>query len=114
MSGMFQGATAFNQKLGAWNVSSVRDMRYMFAGALAFDQDISSWNISSARYMENMFTALSTANYDALLIGWSQKEVPPSVFFSVGSSQYSSGAKSAKDFLMNMLGWNIIDGGPNY
>ena len=37
--GMFQGAAAFNQPIGAWNVSKWTNMNYMFKGAKAFKQE---------------------------------------------------------------------------
>ena len=36
MSGMFSGAAAFNQPLGAWRVAQGTDTDRMFAGARAF------------------------------------------------------------------------------
>ena len=49
---MLNGATAFNQNLGAWDVSSAEDMRNMFSN----------------------ITSLSRENYDSLLDGWSTLE----------------------------------------
>ena len=45
MYGMFEGAVAFNQDIGQWNVSQVTDMSGMFNGASAFNQDIGTWPI---------------------------------------------------------------------
>ena len=42
MSGMFQGAKAFNAPLDNWDVSSVTDMSRMFQGAKVFNQ---TWSI---------------------------------------------------------------------
>ena len=39
MGSMFYGATAFNQNLNSWNVSSVTDMYFMFSGAAAFNAE---------------------------------------------------------------------------
>ena len=47
---MFNGATAFNQDIGGWNVTgvtSVGGMNEMFAGATAFNQNIGGWNVSN-------------------------------------------------------------------
>jgi surface protein len=52
---MFQGATAFNQPIGSWNVSNVTDMGAMFAGASIFYQDLSGWNTSDVTYAEQIF-----------------------------------------------------------
>ena len=40
MSGMFKDASAFNQVIGAWDVSKVMDMQEMFEGASALEKRI--------------------------------------------------------------------------
>lgn len=49
---MFSGATAFNQDIGEWNVSTGTEFDYMFNGASAFNQSLSSWpsNATDAPY----------------------------------------------------------------
>ena len=117
MQGMFFSANAFNQPIGSWNVSNVQSMNLMFSRATAFDQNIGSWNVSNVTYMPDMFylSGLSTANYDALLIGWSTispNETPlkPNVSFSGGNSKYCNGA-SARASIINTYGWTITDAG---
>ena len=61
------------------------------------------------------FVVLSTANYDALLIGWatiSTNETPlkPNVPFSGGNSKYCNGA-SARASIISTYGWTITDAG---
>lgn len=46
MTGMFYGASAFNQLLVAWNVSLVTMMNGMFTRAVTFNQSIGSWNVA--------------------------------------------------------------------
>jgi len=113
MSSMFQSARAFNQDIGGWNVSSVMYMPNMFLGATAFNQDISAWNVSSVTTMENMFTfsALSTLNYDALLVGWSARNLQSNVLFSAGVTQYSSASQNSRNVLTGTFNWTVTDGG---
>jgi len=122
MGSMFSEASAFNQDLSAWDVSAVTDMGYMFSGASAFNQDLSAWDVSAvkatgtANYqkgMYNMFNGvtLSTANYDALLLGWSALSLQSDVTFSGGNSQYSATSQAARDTLTNDYNWTVTDGG---
>jgi surface protein len=124
MDSMFRNVSAFNQPIGSWNVANVTDMDQMLR-ATAFNQDISNWNIvkvSTANSFLNGSTALSTANYDALLIGWeatlqsahsggSGYTLTPSWHF--GSAKYTDGgaAATARASLISNFNWSITDGG---
>jgi len=131
MRQMFMGATAFNQDIGNWNVSKVYGMNGMFTDAVSFDQDLGAWDISSVTAsgspgsgpdMTTMFegASLSTANYDALLIGWStdtsgtpgdgDDDIPTGITFHGGNSQYCGG-ETSRDTLTGTHGWTIADGG---
>ncbi|MBV1881768.1 MAG: BspA family leucine-rich repeat surface protein [Pseudomonadales bacterium] len=136
MSSMFNDTSAFNQDLSNWDVSSVTDMSYMFLGSpfnqdlsnwdvssvttmrslfnlSAFNQDLSNWDVSAVTNMYQMFfgATLSTPNYDALLIGWSERTLQDSVSFSAGNSTYSSAVLSAREVLTNSFNWTVTDGG---
>jgi surface protein len=92
-------------------------MNGLFQNATSFNQNIGSWNVSNVNYMNNMFTntQLSTANYDALLIGWStissnENPLQPNVTFDGGNSKYCNGA-TARASIISTYGWTITDAG---
>jgi len=125
-TGMFENATAFNQPIGNWNMASATTVTRMLINADAFDQDLSNWDIDQISVFTNLMqnaTGLSTANYDATLIGWEatlQAAYPSGVGYSYlisinfGGSQYSSALMNvgeARYNLVNVFGWTITDGG---
>jgi surface protein len=115
MSSMFSGATAFNQNIGNWNVSNVTSMSAMFNGANSFNQNIAGWNISNIFSLSNFLAnaRLSRANYDALLVGWSEKGSPTNISASFGSSKYSNipATIAARSVFTSDKRWFITDGG---
>ena len=115
LSYMFQGNNKFNQDISKWNTANVTNMSNMFNGCSAFQQNLGSWNISNLTDATNMFIgkALSTANYDALLIGWAAQapNIKNGVPFHGGTSKYSDAAVDARNLLVNTYGWTITDGG---
>ncbi|GAB4527815.1 MAG: hypothetical protein Fur0018_13660 [Anaerolineales bacterium] len=112
MAGMFQSATSFNQDISGWNTGNVVDMINMFAGATSFDQDLSNWNVTSLTNASLMFNGvtLSTANYDALLIGWNAQALQSGVPFDGGGSTYCAGEAARTNMISSDL-WTISDGG---
>ena len=139
MTWLFYGADIFNQDIGGWTTSSLTNSQAVFDGALAFDQDISGWDMSGVSNISNMFNGatsfdqslaawditnitdmsglfngvtLSTANYNAILIGWEAQTEQSGVTFSAGNSKYSAGvAATARGVLVNTSTWDISDGG---
>ena len=116
MQSMFRSAIAFNQDIGGWNVSAVTNMGSMFQSASAFNQDLSSWDIGVLTNASNMFTSsgLTTANYDALLVGWAAQapNIQSGVTLSSVPCNYTiATAQAARDVLTGTYGWTIIDQG---
>jgi len=135
---MFRNARSFNQNLTSWNVSKVTNMSNMFlcdgipGGNVpsAFQGDISNWNLAGLNastsldnFMsgKNLTDRYSTANYDALLIGWNNNKLAAANGVAnwrtdlrphFGGARYTSGgaAATARAALVS-YGWTITDGG---
>lgn len=84
----------------------------------AFDDDIGYWNVSNMTGATDMFrdTSMSTANCDALLIGWtrwangqSNITLKSNVQLHLGTTSYTIGgdAEDAFNYLVGTLGWVI-------
>ena len=54
MSGMFSGATSFNQDISKWKFPNVTNMNNMFYYAKSFNQDISKWDLKG-KEKDNIF-----------------------------------------------------------
>ena len=116
LNGAFRGCTnlTVTSVVDSPDLSAVNNMSLMFFGATSANPDTSNWNVAAVTNMANMFNGvtLSTANYDALLIGWGAQTVQSGVSFHGGNSTYTGGgaAEDGRDSLLAQ-GWTIIDGG---
>ncbi|MDT0622607.1 BspA family leucine-rich repeat surface protein [Croceitalea vernalis] len=112
MSFMFVSASDFNQDIGVWATTSLTDASRMFSSANSFDQNLGGWDVSKVTDAQGMFEgiALSTANYDALLTGWSQQMLQNGVIFGGGDSVFCTAAID-KQSIIDIYAWVISDGG---
>jgi hypothetical protein len=65
-------AQTFNEPIGAWNVSSAKNMNSMFLGAVNFQQDISSWRTDNVKDMSSM---LSQTSFNGVIESWNVSRV---------------------------------------
>lgn len=111
----FYQANDFNEDLSNWDVSNVTNFAYCFEGCFDLDQSFASWDMTSATSVSRMFrsTTLSTANYDATLIGWASQSLNGGLSIDFGSATYTAGgaAEQARNKLISTYGWTIVDGG---
>jgi surface protein len=113
MSELFNQKEAFDQDISSWDVSSTTNMRGMFAGASSFDQDIGKWDVSQVEDFSSFLQGgkLSSPNYDALLLGWTELDLLPDLRFDAGGSRYTEAAAGARQSIIDTFGWTISDGG---
>ncbi|MEO1010207.1 MAG: BspA family leucine-rich repeat surface protein [Bacteroidota bacterium] len=110
---MFKDALLFDRSLDGWDFSGIQQMRSLFEGAASFNQNLAGWNIANARDMSAMFngTALSSLNYDLILLGWGQKPVLQSgVALGARSTSFCVSEKM-RQYLIDILDWIIEDAG---
>ena len=117
----FSGAIKFNQPLNSWNTVKVNSMGGTFTYAYEFNQSISNWKANIVTTFIDgtygfmggkTFNDYSSANYDALLIGWASRPVLANKSIDFGSIKYSSAALSARSVLTSSPNfWTIVDGG---
>jgi hypothetical protein len=108
-------SSAFNQPIGNWNLSNVTRIDSMFRSC-NFNQNISNWDINQITDFSNFMilsNGFSTANYDALLVGWEAQAPLTGKSVNFGNSKYTlaSAAATARASLIATYGWTITDGG---
>jgi len=115
MNAMFMKAYVFNQSVASFDTSACTNMSYMFYEARNFNQSVATFNIANITTAAAMFqsgNALSTANYDAILIAWAAQTSHTGVPFHAGTAKYSAGtAATARGVLTGTYTWTITDGG---
>lgn len=95
MSAAFQGTSAFNGDVSAWDVGSVTDLSYAFYGATVFNGDLSGWDTSAVTSMKSMFYDATAFNAD--ITGWDTASVTDMTYMFY----------RAKAFSRNLTGWNV-------
>jgi surface protein len=125
MYALFSQCVLFNADISSWDTSAVTDMTSMLRNCDTFDRNIGSWDIDQVTVFTNFMTdatGLSTANYDALLVGWEANlqtaypggvGYPSTININFGGSQYTSAGAggTARASLVSTFGWTITDGG---
>ncbi|PKR80203.1 hypothetical protein CW751_11105 [Brumimicrobium salinarum] len=108
LNSMFREALVFNQDLSAWNTSNIVSMQRTFQNTGAFNQSLASWDISSVTTMVSMLdnSPISTANYDATLIGWEAQTVQNNVVLGANMLQYCN-ADVERNNLVTNSNWTI-------
>lgn len=101
MRHVFDGATAFNQDIGGWRVSSITGFQKMFLNATSFNQSLNDWDMSSATGLNYMFNGATSfnngTNYDNYKICfWNVS--------GVGAFEYMF--KGATSFNLPLGNWN--------
>jgi surface protein len=112
-SGMFSGASQFNQPINQWDVSNIRYLDGMFKGASTFNQNLENWNIGKVENMDGIFddSSLSSSNYDKILIAWSNlPTLLNGVKLGANNVQYCDG-EASRQYLIDSFGWVINDAG---
>ena len=112
-SGMFSGATQFNQSIGNWDVSNIRYLDRMFENATSFNQNLGHWNIGKVENMNAMFdgSGLSIASYDKILNAWSAlPNLIENVKLGATNINFCNSTEERQN-IINNYNWEINDAG---
>ena len=114
MDNMFSFNSAFNQPIGDWDVRILQSMVNMFLYAESFNQSLGSWDIRTVVNMRDTFSYsnLSTANYDATLIGWTLTHPHPYVELGAVGINFCN-SRVERERLIFTYDWTITDDGYN-
>jgi len=110
----------FNQDISKWNTSNVTNMAGMFKDNKAFNQNLGSWDLSSVDSVQNQSLqymlsgcGMSTANYDATLIGWAANpKTPKNVILGSSGLSYCAALNDRNTILVGEKKWKITSDFP--
>ena len=119
---MFRSASLFNGDVSNWSVPiGTYRMDRCFQSATAFNQSIGHWDVSAVTFWTSIFygtalatdTPTSTANLDAIYIGWAAQSVQASQTVDFGDAKYSPGAAATAMAVLEGAPnlWTLNDGG---
>jgi len=106
-------SSGFTGGISAWDMSNTASCQFLCYNSPNYNEDISGWDVSSITNFSFAFTgtAMSVANYDALLIAWSAQTVQSGVTFSTSAQYTAGGAAAAARTTLIGKGWTMVDGG---
>jgi surface protein len=103
--------------ISSWNTGAATTFSRMFrsspylSGLVIHDLDVADITTMSLMF-EGSNSAISNAEYDLILAGWSAQSVQNSVAVHFGDAKYSSGdPATARAHLVTGHSWSITDGG---
>ena len=106
---------SFNQDISNFDFSSTSSLSSFLESCTSFNQSLAAWDISGITSMGNVLknTGLSTANYDATLIGWEAGTHNNSITLNATGLTYTLGgaAETARTTLVGTDLWTITDAG---
>jgi surface protein len=114
---MFLNATAFNNGgspgINNWNTGNIKTMEGMFQNATAFNQDIGNWNVSSCTNFNSFMSGKSAANYSYLHTiydGWINNKLQPNQTITFNTIKYSGSAAEGRALLVRAYNTASITG----